>query len=688
MKEIYKKVFEWIAKISSLRLYAVILLVTMALAYDAQVWRMGFYYDDWEGVFLYKQGFSALQIWNYFLKDRPFSFIDHVLFNPLLGASSVGWHILGLLLNWGAILFLVKALLQLWPKRIMEIGWVGLLLGVYPGMHRQFVVRTSIPHYTSMFLFTLSLWLMIKAFQNNKYRFFLFAASVLLALTQVLIIEYFSGLELIRALVLFYIFKESGKTWKQAIKPTLLAWLPYGLVFGGFLFYRFRILPAIQLAESAPKHAIEIVDQLLQDPLATTLHYIQIALQDILHAVLYVWTLPSAPHEIELQSQAAIFSWALGFVVALLCAVLMWNWYKKENPNQGEDRQSLWIVTLSVAALLLGGLPAWIIDRQAIQGIWGDRFLFGQIFGAVPLVVILIVWLTGQERRHIQNIVCAILLAGSLSLQFRVGNKYALNWQLQRDYYWQLKWRIPSIEPGTFIVSPYTPFDRNSGYQIAYATNVAFNSGYSKEAVLHWWFDGPSDLWDVRVQRYRLGDVNASIRSLTFESNTDHALPVIYRAGRGCLQVLDKVYELEPFIGGDERELFKLVNQGLIRPDEKQMPEDVFGQSPPHTWCYFYQKADLARQFKQWDQVLRIWDESASHRAELRYGPEYLPFIEAFAARGDWEKAVDLSITANATTVEMQYFLCANWVRIIAETPVSEAQTAGWEKVNEAFGCT
>src|SRR6187455_2078703 len=109
MKETYKKTFEWIAQISSLRLYALILLISMALAYDAQAWRMGFYYDDWEGVFLYKQGFSGLQIWNYFLVDRPFSSIVHILFNPILGASPLGWHILGLLLNWAAILFLVKA---------------------------------------------------------------------------------------------------------------------------------------------------------------------------------------------------------------------------------------------------------------------------------------------------------------------------------------------------------------------------------------------------------------------------------------------------------------------------------------------------------------------------------------------------------------------------------------------------
>ena len=124
---------------------------------------MGYYYDDWEGVFMQKQLFSSQQIWQYFLIDRPFSSILHTLYNPVFGPSPIGWRIFGQLINWAAILVLVRTLLLVWPKRIMEIGWIGLLLALYPGISRQFVIRTSMPHYTSMLLFALSLWFMVKA---------------------------------------------------------------------------------------------------------------------------------------------------------------------------------------------------------------------------------------------------------------------------------------------------------------------------------------------------------------------------------------------------------------------------------------------------------------------------------------------------------------------------------------------
>jgi len=690
VNEIYSSSLNWLKQKSSFRLYAVVLLGVMALAYDSQIWRMGFYFDDWEGVFLYKQGFSFKQIWDYFLVDRPFSVFVHVLFDPIFGASSIGWHIFVLLLNWGAILFLVKALLQLWPKRIMEIGWLGLLIAIYPGISFQFVVLTSLPHYSSMFLFTLSLFLMIKSVQGSrKTHVLMYWTSVALALMQVLIIEYFSALELIRLLLLFYIFRLSSKEKKELIKRVFITWLPYALVFLGFLVFRFEILPAIQLAGSAVKHQPQIFGQLIRDPFGTMRHYSEIALQDAVYAVLYVWTLPGIPQDISLESKATLVSWVLGAVVAAGCAIFLWSWHRKNGEGDLQEPPPLFVTLLSLVALVLGGLPIWAINRQALNGSWADRFLMGQVFGAVPLMVLIVLWLTGQPRRQVQNVFFAILLAGSFSLQFRTGNKYALNWQDQRNYYWQMKWRVPSMEPGTFILSPYTPIDKNAIYQIAYAVNIIYASGYDKESVMYWWFDGPSELWDLAAGKYRIGAaVNVDFRSLKFRSDMQHALPLLYRPGRGCLQVVDQVYQGEPLLSQQEEQVFTVVNPGLIETREQPMPEDVFGKEPSHDWCYFFQKADLAREFEQWDEVIRLWGAAnASNAARAKFGPEYIPFIEAFARQGDWGQAVQLTTIANKTTQDMQALLCDNWKRILEDSPGSQEQQSAWQAIQNELGC-
>jgi hypothetical protein len=214
----------------------------------------------------------------------------------------------------------------------------------------------------------------------------------------------------------------------------------------------------------------------LQNPASVLLQQAEIILQDTVYAVVYVWSQTIIPENIDLQARATIFSWFLGAVLAVLCAVFMLAWHRKYSDDQKGEPAPYFVLLLCLAALLLGGLPIWIIGRQATLGLWASRYLFGVAMGAVPLVILFIVWATGQQRRAVQSILLAVLLMCSISLQFRTGNKYALNWQYARDYYWQLKWRAPSLQPGTFILSPYTPFQYNADYQIAFAINILIMS--------------------------------------------------------------------------------------------------------------------------------------------------------------------------------------------------------------------
>ena len=679
----------WFGRHSGFGLYAAALLVCMLAAYESQVWRLGIYYDDWEGIFLYKQGFSALQIWNYFLSDRPFSALVHVLYNPIIGTSTLGWHILGLLLNGGAVLLLVATLLRVWPGRVMEAGWIGLLLAVYPGMHRQFVIHTSMPHYTSMLLFALSLYLMVRAEGGARPRRLLLALSVALAVVQVLIIEYFAGLELVRVLVLFAMFRGQGADRRQARRRALRAWLPYALVFAGFMAYHFVALPAMQPVGQAVKNNVPLFAQLRLHPLGTLAEYVQNVAQDVLYAVLYAWTTPWVPQELSLRTRTVLASWLLGIVAALAGAWVMRSWQKRA----GEPRDPVaprFAFAAAAAALLLGGLPVWIAERQAVVGTWADRYLFGQILGAVPLFVAGVVWLVGQSRRAVQNIIFAVLLAGSVSLQVRVADGYATLWSRTRDYYWQLKWRAPSLQAGTFLVTTSTPVGGTDSYQNGLVMNTAFNPGYGKEAVQYWWFNGPEDLWVWSLGKYRPASVvSVQHRSLRFQSDMKHALPVVQdkQSSTRCLQVLDPIYEGEPMLSTADEQMFPIARPGLILPEEKPLPQDVFGPEPPHTWCYYYQRADLARQYGQWEQVIELWQQAGPLAAGFGYGPEYLPFIEGFARRGQWEQAADLTLRADERTPDMPDVLCRNWARILQGTPDSQARAASWARVNAVLAC-
>jgi hypothetical protein len=680
INNIYHHIVQWIHPVVGFPLYAAILFLVMFAAHKLLIANLGFYYDDWEGVLLQKQLFSFPQIWRYFLIDRPFSSIIHFLLNPLLGTKPIIWHLVGLLINWTAVLFVVKSFLRLWPKYILEIGWIGLLLGVYPGITRQFVIRTSMVHYVSFLFFSISIWLMIKAVQNQKHRWTFLTLSLSLALLQMLIIEYFTGLELIRVLILYYIYKRENTHTIRAIKKAFLNWLPYLLVFILFFSFRMVILPLIQQEGMIVKNTPWILSAIQQNPLDALVQQVEIILQDLVYAVIYVWSQTIIPEDVDIHAKTTILSWLVGFLVAGVSWIFMQQWHNKNNSTASETKSyPILIFSLCLIAMLLGGLPIWVVGRQAIKGLWSSRFLFGIVLGAVPIFVLITSWLFGKKRNAIFSIIMALFLMASVSLQIRTARTYSLTWQYAKDYFWQLKWRAPALVEGTFILSPYTPFQFSSDYQIAYATNVLYATGYSSEEMKYWWFDGPDDIIDFTKNSYpEQMDIDHQFRNLIFKSSMEKALPVIYKPARGCLQVLDNVYKAEPLLLVSENQLFDTFKTGLILNEEQPVPIDIFGKEPEPKWCYIFQLADLARSEQKWDEIVTYWKTAVVKEMKPNYGPEYLPFIEANAHLQEWDQTYTLIEKAYFTTEKMEPFLCSNWDRISAVTENSPEK----EKVN------
>ncbi|MDX1377563.1 MAG: hypothetical protein R3307_01840, partial [Anaerolineales bacterium] len=123
-----------------------------------------------------------------------------------------------------------------------------------------------------------------------------------------------------------------------------------------------------------------------------------------------------------------------------------------------------------------------------------------------------------------------------------------------------------------------------------------------------------------------------------------------------------------------------------IIPDPKPgLPDiDIFGSEPAHTWCYFFQKADLARQTEDWEKVLVLFEEAQQLGFTPKFGAEYIPLIEAHAQTGDWQKAYDLTIAAAEMTPGLKRMMCANWVRL-SRLPSADIKTA--ERVDQTFSC-
>jgi hypothetical protein len=72
------------------------------------------------------------------------------------------------------------------------------------------------------------------------------------------------------------------------------------------------------------------------------------------------------------------------------------------------------------------------------------------------------------------------------------------------------------------------------------------------------------------------------------------------------------------------------------------LPTSIFGSEPQHDWCYYYQKADLARQFQDWHQIGELGDEARAKGLAPADKSEWLLLIMAYERIGRNSDAAQL----------------------------------------------
>jgi hypothetical protein len=152
------------------------------------------------------------------------------------------------------------------------------------------------------------------------------------------------------------------------------------------------------------------------------------------------------------------------------------------------------------------------------------------------------------------------------------------------------------------------------------------------------------------------------------------------------LQVLDAVYADQPFYGVNQEKLVAVSNPAsVVVAAAAPLPDsDIFGAEPAHTWCYYFQKADLARQSEDWDAIVELEQQAQAGGFVPGFGPELLPFIEAHARLGAWGEALTLSRQARAIIGEMDPLLCSTWLRL-GRLPSADSVTL--ESALTEFNC-
>lgn len=663
------------------------LLVLCSLGFGLSIPWLGYYWDDWPAIATIRlRGVGAF--WDFYQSERPFSAWTYVLSGPLLGTNTFYWHVFSLLLRWSTVLGMWWSLGLLWPSRKTETTWMAILFAIYPTFTQQPVAVAFSQHWITFSLYFLSTGLMLLSLRRPMGYWLFTGLALATSAVQTLTMEYFIGLELLRPVFTWCVISEDVRDRKARLRQTVLRWLPYALVIAGAVIWRLLFQ---RFVEDVPNPPV-LLYEFLRQPLSTLMRLAQLSIQEVLFNLFGAWQSTLNPLEFDLADRLYRTALAWGGLAAILAIVYLFN-LSEAAPKDGSDEPG-WhrqAIGLGLLAILLGSLPGMLIERLSLVGVYGSRFGLAAMFGASILVVGLLDWLT---PRSAPKVILIGLLAGlAVAFHIRSTDAYVQAWAKQHGFYWQLHWRAPYLEPGTALYAQDELFPYVGRYQTSLALNLLYPP-VQGPAVLPYWFvelayhfgkNGTPDLVAGKPLEF-------SLRNFRFQGHSLDGLAISYEPEKDrCLWVLGPEDRFNPELPGMTEDVLSISNPDRIKSGAMAQgypPEDIFGKEPFHSWCYYYQKADLARQAGDWEQVVALAEQALAEGYKPENPHERLPFIEAHAHTGDWSRA--LADTRKAYDKDERYArqLCYLWERLDQELEIPAEAAGDLAKLLDRMDCT
>ncbi|MEX2143695.1 MAG: hypothetical protein WD740_03800 [Anaerolineales bacterium] len=658
---------------------ALLFLLICVLAFGLFIPFLGFYWDDWPTIF-YTYNQRGAQLVTHFSYDRPFSVWGYWLIGRL-GTAPLTWHLAALLVRWGCVLALAWALKPLWPRNPGTILLVGLLFAIYPGYYLQPSAVIFSSHWLAYLFFFISLGAMGRAAAHAK-RFWVYTSiGLAAAAVHMFTLEYFVGLEAVRPLFLWFLFSRS-EAGQARLKRTLQQWAPYLLLF--FLWGIWRLFLLELPAEPYP---LVMVSALRADPLGSALLLTGTGLQDLAYILIATWqeTLTSFLLAVTSFNMLVLGSAAAAFTL-LWWLLARFARAERDAPISDERRMVGEGLALGVLALVAGLTPIWLIGESIAQGDYNLRYILVALFGAALVVVSLLTLLVRSFKARIL-IVC-LLVTLALGSHWRASADYRQDWEAQRQFYWQLVWRAPAFETNTALVS----FDRVTKYlgdpMTGNALNVLYPTAEEAPAVGLWNFELNRTTTVRRIENNEL--LTNDYRGLAFSTQSPQDLVFYTQQPDACLWLLAPSDVNNAFLPLENRALLAHSNTANILAEQEvegKPPTHIFGAEPAHDWCYYFQKADLARQLGDWPQLLDLMAAAQQQGLSSDQGFEWLPLLEAYAASAAWPQALETSQRIHELDARNDSLLCAAWEGMLQGAPGPQAQAA-FVGVNAFAGCS
>ncbi|MCE5207625.1 MAG: hypothetical protein LLG42_04855 [Chloroflexi bacterium] len=598
-----------------------------------------------------------------FSGDRPFLSITYILTTSLLSTNPVQWQILGLITRVALGLTVWWLSRLLWPEKYPQACWLGLLIVVFPGFKQQPISVVYANGIILLISYFASYALMILAMRHpgKRSKILLFSASMATYAFCLFSTEYYIGLDILRLVMIWILIRREVPRFKDHYKKVLLTWLPYLILLILFLIWRVFIF-------GFPTYQPVLLEEIEN---GSQSGWIDLAFRFFRDPIVAGWKAWSSsfhlPELSELTTASGISYWIL-FIIGGLSA---WGILKiisggnNTSKNLPEKNYLNEIFLLSGIGLFSAGFPFWVTGLPVELTYPYDRFMLVYLFGSCLLIIALLEWIV--RKNYQKNIILALLVGASIATNFQNDNTYRREWLTFQDFFHQLSWRVPSLEENTLFITSRVPFSYYSDNSLTAPLNLLYDpDNTSLELPYYLAFAG------VRLGRSipsfeENQKIHQNYRNAEFFGNTSDSL-VFFYSPPGCLRILDAERDTSlPILPDDYDRFIHLSNPDLIRQEVDNSIADHpewFGKEPEPTWCYYFEHADLERQFGNWEAVVSWINQAQEAGLSPAEPSEWLIYLEGLFLTDSSENAFRLTEKIFFEYPEMNNQVCEMISRI------------------------
>ena len=339
---------------------------------------------------------------------------------------------------------------------------------------------------------------------------------------------------------------------------------------------------------------------------------------------------------------------------------------------------------LGAFAWLFAGGSFWLVGIQPQLHFSEDRFTMPFMLGSSLLVVALIGLLKAKPK--IQFALLALLIGFSVGKQFQTNTDYRRDWTTQRDFFWQMSWRIPSLAPNSAILVNDLPLTYSSDNSLSGPLNWMYSPAGQMDHILFFASIRTGVAYPALEPNL---PIHLNYLPKVFDGNTSRVVAIKFDPP-SCLRVLDpEIDSQNKLLPQLMRQVAALNNYSMIDANHSVMPPpSFFAPEIPRGFCYYFEQADLARQRGDWPLIVKLGDIAFNSNDYPHDPVERFVFIEGYAHEGDWSEAKELSLESYRVSPSyVSPLLCILWNRINRETPISSNKETVMNDLLTKFSC-